>query len=49
MQKNIEKTILEFTKLTGLTERAEIVNGTLYVKLLQNDRGRAYRGRACGV
>lgn len=38
MQKNIEKTILEFTKLTGLTERAEMVNGTLYVKLLQAER-----------
>ena len=33
MYKKIEKQILEFAKDTGLTERREIVNGTLYVKL----------------
>ena len=33
MQKKIEKQIVEFAKDTGLTERREIVHGTLYVKL----------------
>lgn len=33
MLKKIEKQILEFAKDTGLTERREIVHGTLYVKL----------------
>ena len=33
MFKKIEKQILEFVKDTGLTERREIVHGTLYVKL----------------
>ena len=33
MFKKIEKQILEFAKDTGLTERREIVHGTLYVKL----------------
>ena len=33
MLKKIEKQILEFAKDTGLTQRREIVHGTLYVKL----------------
>ena len=33
MQKKIEKQIVEFAKDTGLTQRREIVHGTLYVKL----------------
>ena len=33
MYKKIEKRILDFAKDTGLTERREIVHGTLYVKL----------------
>jgi len=33
MYKKIEKQILEFAKDTGLTERREMVHGTLYVKL----------------
>ena len=33
MFKKIEKQILEFAKDTGLTERREMVHGTLYVKL----------------
>jgi hypothetical protein len=33
MQKKIENQILECAKDTGLTERREIVHGTLYVKL----------------
>ena len=36
MLKTIEKQILEFAKETGLTERIEIVHGTLYVKLREN-------------
>ena len=36
MLKKIEKQILEFAKETGLTERIEIVHGTLYVKLWEN-------------
>ena len=36
MLKTIEKQILEFAKETGLTERIEIVHGTLYVKLWEN-------------
>lgn len=38
MLKNIENKILDFTRLTGLTERSEIVHGTLYVTLLQPER-----------
>ena len=38
MKNQIENKILEFTKATGLTERFEMVNGTLYVKLLQSER-----------
>ena len=33
MQKKIENQILEFAKDTGLTQRREMVHGTLYVKL----------------
>ena len=33
MLKTIEKRIVDFAKDTGLTERREIVHGTLYVKL----------------
>jgi|TARA_Y100000816_G_scaffold242191_1_gene189268 hypothetical protein len=33
MLKTVEKRIVEFAKDTGLTERREIVHGTLYVKL----------------
>ena len=33
MFKKVEKQILEFAKDTGLTERREMVHGTLYVKL----------------
>ena len=36
MYKKIEKQILEFAKETGLTERLEIVHGTLYVKFWEN-------------
>ena len=32
MLKTVEKRIVEFAKDTGLTERREIVHGTLYVK-----------------
>ena len=32
MQKNIERQILLFTEATGLTKRAEVVHGTLFVK-----------------
>jgi len=38
MQKQIEKKILDFTKLTGLTERITMSHGTLYVTLLQPER-----------
>ena len=38
MQEQIENKIKEFTKITGLTETAEMVNGTLYVRLLQPER-----------
>ena len=38
MTNQIENKILEFTKATGLTEASEMVNGTLYVKLLQSER-----------
>jgi len=38
MQKQIENKILDFTKLTGLTERITISHGTLYVTLLQPER-----------
>ena len=34
MQKQIEKKILDFTKLTGLAERITMSHGTLYVTLL---------------
>ena len=33
MMQRIQRLILDFTKDTGLTERREIVHGTLYVKL----------------
>jgi len=33
MYKKIEKRLLDFAKDTGLTERREMVHGTLYVKL----------------
>ena len=33
MLKTVEKRIVEFAKDTGLTERREIVHGTLYVRL----------------
>ena len=33
MLKKIEKRILDFAKNTGLTDRRELVHGTLYVKL----------------
>ena len=33
MYKKIEKRLLDFVKDTGLTERREMVHGTLYVKL----------------
>ena len=36
MYKKIEKQILDFARETGLTERVEIVHGTLYVKLWEN-------------
>jgi len=36
MFKRVEKQILDFARETGLTERAEIVHGTLYVKLWEN-------------
>ena len=32
MQNNIERQILLFTEATGLTKRAEVVHGTLFVK-----------------
>ena len=32
MQKNIERQILLFTEATGLTKKAEVVHGTLFVK-----------------
>jgi hypothetical protein len=35
MLNSIEKRILDFTRLTGLTERHEMVHGTLYVTLVQ--------------
>lgn len=38
MQEQIENKIKEFAKITGLTETAEMVNGTLYVRLLQPER-----------
>ena len=36
MLKTVEKRIVEFAKDTGLTERREIVHGTLYVKLYED-------------
>jgi len=38
MLDNIEKKILKFTRLTGLTEREEMTHGTLYVTLIQPER-----------
>ena len=38
MEKKIENKIIDFTRLTGLTERHEMVHGTLYVTLLQPER-----------
>jgi len=38
MQNKIENKIKEFTKASGLTEKLEMVNGTLFVKLLQSER-----------
>jgi hypothetical protein len=38
MDKKIENKIIDFTRLTGLTERHEMVHGTLYVTLLQPER-----------
>jgi len=38
MLNSIEKRILDFTRLTGLTERHEIVHGTLYVTLVQPEK-----------
>lgn len=32
MQKQIERQILLFTEATGVTERAEVIHGTLFVK-----------------
>ena len=32
MQKQIERQILLFTEATGVTKRAEVVHGTLFVK-----------------
>ena len=37
MMQRIQRLILDFTKDTGLTERREMVHGTLYVKL-DNDK-----------
>ena len=36
MMQRIQRLILDFTKETGLTERREMVHGTLYVKLWEN-------------
>ena len=44
MQKQIEKKILDFTKLTGLTERITMSHGTLYVTLLQPERCDFFHG-----
>ena len=44
MQKQIEKKILDFTKLTGLTERITMRHGTLYVTLLQPERCDFFHG-----
>ena len=38
MLNSIEKRILDFTRLTGLTERITMSHGTLYVTLLQPER-----------
>jgi hypothetical protein len=38
MEKKIENKIIDFTRLTGLTERHEIVHGTLYVTLVQPEQ-----------
>jgi hypothetical protein len=44
MLNSIEKRILDFTRLTGLTERHEMVHGTLYVTLLQPERCDFFHG-----
>ena len=44
MDNNIEKKILDFTKLTGLTERITMSHGTLYVTLLQPERCDFFHG-----
>ena len=44
MQKQIEKKILDFTKLTGLTERITMSHGTLYVTLVQPERCDFFHG-----
>ena len=44
MQKQIEKKILDFTKLTGLTERITMSHGTLYMTLLQPERCDFFHG-----
>jgi hypothetical protein len=44
MDKKIENKIIDFTRLTGLTERHEIVHGTLYVTLLQPERCDFFHG-----
>jgi hypothetical protein len=38
MLDKIEKKIIDFTRLTGLTERHEMVHGTLYVTLVQPEQ-----------
>ena len=38
MKKSIENKLEKFAKITGLTERVTISNGTLYVLLLQPER-----------
>ena len=38
MDKKIENKIIDFTRLTGLTERHQIVHGTLYVTLVQPEQ-----------
>jgi len=38
MDKKIENKIIDFTRLTGLTERHEMVHGTLYVTLVQPEQ-----------
>ena len=38
MLKTIEKRIIDFSRLTGLTERITMSHGTLYVTLIQPER-----------